>query len=264
MPILTDTSDVGTLFNSNQTIRIAFPEDLTSEEIGHWMNISAYRPGTYDKADFTASLFIPGGGQNTLSYTSKYDYVDVMMARVASGVLGIGSFVNAFNAVMNMSGGAINPKVEVLFRNAQLRQFQFVFLFAPMSETESKSMKEIIKNLRAHAAPELQFPSGGESDPQRGYVGSVGAQSEYLISGLNFKTPSEFIIKFYRREGNKPAENDALPRIGRCVIEHIDVNYTPQGEFSTFSNGHPVSAMLTVVFRELRIIDKKNIMDGNY
>lgn len=246
---------------TNQTERVSFPEDLTSDQIGHWMNISAYRPGRMTTSSSVASLFIPGGGQNTLSYTSKYDYADTMLSKVTSSFLGIGPFVAGLNAVMNMSGGAINPKVEVLFRNVQLRNFQFVFLFSPMSEKESMNMYKIIKMLRYHAAPEI---IGGKNDPQAGYVGSLSEQSTYLSTGGSFETPSEFVIKFWRKNGNRFVENDTLPRIGRCVIEHIDVNYTPQGEFSTFSNGHPVSAMLTVVFRELRIIDKRNILEDNY
>jgi hypothetical protein len=246
---------------SNVIQRVSFPEDLTTDQIGHWMNISAYRPGMATASD-TVSLFVPGGGQNTLTYETKYDYADVMLTRVASGVAGIGPFVSALNAGMNMFGGTgINPKVEVLFRNVELRKFQYVFLFSPMSEKESLNMYKIIKMLRCHSAPEL---NGGESDPQDSYIGSFGAQYNYLTSGLVWKTPSEFIIKFWRKNGNRYVENDTIPKIGRCVMEHIDVNYTPQGEFSTFSNGHPVSAMLTMVFRELRIIDRKNILDGNY
>jgi hypothetical protein len=59
-------------------------------------------------------------------------------------------------------------------------------------------------------------------------------------------------------------ENDNIPRIGRCIIEGIDVNYTPQGEWSTFYDGQPTTLMLSMTFKEMRVIDRQNISEGGY
>ena len=231
--------------------RLVFPENLMDQQHMHWMNIQAF---DQDTPRDTVSLFIPAGNQNgSLAWEHAHDYSDPKLARLAPGFLGIGAGGTG-GTIVGMMGGAINPKVEVLYRNTDLRRFQFNFLFAPVSEYESRVMKDIIMLLRYHSAPDLI----GESDPSQGYTGA--RQSSYLTSGGLFKSPSEFLIKFYYNN----RENTAIPRIGRSIIERIDVNYTPLGEFSTFSNGHPVSAMLTVVFRELRLIDKSNIIDGGY
>lgn len=237
--------------------RLAFPQDLQDPTQGHWMNIQAFESGT-STATSVITLFVPGGGQNgQLVWESKYDYAETLLTKATAGVLGVGGVVSALNTVGQMAGGVINPKVEVLFRNVQLRQYQFVFLFAPTSQKESEDMKQIIQLLRFHSAPEII----GESDPSQSYIGT--SQFNYLSTSGLMLSPSEFVIDFYHRDENgnfRPT--DALPKIARCVIEHIDVNYAPQGQFSTFSNGHPVSAMLTVVFREMRIIGKNSIING--
>ena len=237
---------------------LSFPENIgtAAEQVQHWMHIRAFAAGATNN-ETTVTLFVPGGPQNgSLSWKTVNDYAEVAMTKAGANILGIGGVVATLNlGAQTLAGGAINPKVEVLFRTSQLRQFQFNFMFAPVSQQESESMEEIIKTLRAAAAPELDG-----NDPAEAYVGGLKSQYNYLFSGLYMEAPSEFLINFYFNG----EENKHLPKSGRSVIERIDVDYTPQGEFSTFSNGYPVSAMLTVVFREIRIIDKRSIMDKGY
>lgn len=230
--------------------RIWFPENLTDPQHLHWMNINCFEQDSYKD---TITLFVPGGGQNgSMSWEHAHDYTDPKLARIAAGLLGIGA--GGAGVLPGMMGAAINPKVEVLYRNTDLRKFQFNFLFAPTSQKESDSMEAIVQKLRYHSAPKIK---GGYSDPNIGYK-NIQGQFDYLRTGWVLDAPSEFTIDFYFNG----RENMHLPKIGRSIIERIDVNYTPLGEFSSFSNGHPVSAMLTIVFRELRIIDKQNIERG--
>lgn len=136
-----------------------------------------------------------------------------------------------------LMGYPINPRVEVLFSTTPQRQFAFEFLMAPKNETESRTMKAIIDTLRFHSAAEL---------------------------GVNFGVlpvfipPAQFDITFY----DKGRENTNIPRINTCVIERIEVDYAPTGVYSTFRNGHPVAARLSVAFREVEILHKARIAQG--
>lgn len=238
--------------------RLVFPGDMGTNDgqTQHWMHIRAF-PSGQSYAQQTITLFIPGGPQNSpLVWESVNDYAEVAMTKLGPNVIGIGNF-----AAQTLAGGAINPKVEVLFRTTNLRNFTFNFLFAPTSLKEANEMEAVIKALRYHAAPELI----GGNDPSESYTntgGSIGqgfgAQLNYGRSGLYMQAPSEFIVDFYY----KGQRNTHLPKMARSVITKIDVNYAPQGEFSTFTTGHPVSAMLTVSFTEMRLIDRNNIKDG--
>ena len=107
---------------------------------------------------------------------------------------------------------------------------------APSSEHESESMKKIITNLRAYAAPKLE---GG-------------------TLGMTFKSPCLFQIKFFHQK----QENLNIPKIRACVLTDITVDYTPSGEWSTFRNGHPVSVRLALSFKEMEIIHRQFINDG--
>ena len=139
----------------------------------------------------------------------------------------------------------INPAVEILFANTLVRQFTLEVLMAPRNEQESINMKSIIKTLRFHGAPEL---SEAFNLPA---IGPVGA-------GVFWIPPAEFDITFF----NKGVENMNILRINTCVLERIEVDYAPTGVYSTFRNGHPVAARLSMGFRELEPNHKKRILQG--
>lgn len=129
----------------------------------------------------------------------------------------------------------INPAVEILFANTLVRQFTIEVLMAPRNEQESINMKSIIKTLRFHGAPEI-------SD----------------VLSLFWIPPAEFDITFF----NKGVENQNILRINTCVLERIEVDYAPTGVYSTFRNGHPVAARLSMGFRELEPVHKKRVLQG--
>jgi hypothetical protein len=135
----------------------------------------------------------------------------------------------------------INPAIEILFSNTLVRQFTLEVMMAPRNEQESLNMKAIIKTLRFHAAPEI-----------------AGEQFLGFGAGLFWIPPAEFDITFF----NKGVENMNILRINTCVLERIEVDYAPTGVYSTFRNGHPVAARLSLGFRELEANHKKRILQG--
>jgi hypothetical protein len=218
----------------------SFPEDLGAEYMGHWMTIKFFDDeyGTPTGVAtsgpttpvFSAALFMPSatGGGSTPIYTDVHEYADIKLTNVVTNnLLGV-SGTNA----LAMMRRAINPGVQVLYRSTALRTFQFGFLFAPRSEKESQKMEKIIYYIRRNAAPVNQ--------------------------GLTFKTPAEAEIKFWFNG----QENRHVPKLKRCVVTNIETNYSPQGEWSTFTNGYPVSCLFTFTVREMEIIDRNYIDQG--
>ena len=153
-----------------------------------------------------------------------------------------GQLVSTASKIMQ---SPINPAVEILFSNTLVRQFTLEVMMAPRNEKESISMKDIIKTLRFHAAPEI---AGAMNVPGFGAVGA----------GLFWIPPAEFDITFF----NKGVENMNILRMNTCVLERIEVDYSPTGVYSTFRNGHPVAARLSLGLRELEPIHKKRILQG--
>ena len=169
---------------------------------------------------------------------------------LVAGAVG-GSLFNAIGSqagrISSIMGSPINPRVEVLFAHTPQRQFTMELLMAPKNEKESLAMKKIIQTLRYHAAAELDN-SFALTIP--GDNGSIGIPL--------FIPPSEFDITFF----NKGVENENMPRINTCVMERIEVDYAPTGIYSTFRNGHPVTARLSMAFRETEILHKERVLQG--
>lgn len=234
----------------------AFPEDLGSSYYGHFMTMTAIvgdgaivtptGPISPDvtqpnRSVYSVAIFIPSAESGSgIVYEQKNEYTDIKVTNLAGKMIGAFSRGSAGEDIgsnlMSYLGHPINPGVEVLYRSTELREFQFYFLMSPQTEKESIAMQNIIKKLRMFAAPALNNST----------------------NGILFNTPAEFEIKFY----NKGQENNNIPKIRRCVLTDIFVDYTPQGEWSTFRNGHPVTAKLGLSFKEMEIIHRDFIEAG--
>lgn len=138
-------------------------------------------------------------------------------------------------AASAITGLAANPKKEQLFKNVDFRTFNFEYQFAPRSEEESRSVKEIIKLFKLHMHPEFKDSAG-----------------------FLFLYPSEFEIVYYQGD----SENMNLPRHTSSVLVDMSVNYTPQGMFNTFNDGASTLITLNLTFKELAILTKAEILDG--
>lgn len=146
---------------------------------------------------------------------------------------GAGEVAGVATSIM---GNPINPAVEILFANRPQRQFAFELLCAPRNQYESESLYTIIRQLRFHAAPELNPAT----------------------AGITWIPPATFDVMFF----DKGVENPYILRINTCVMERIEVDYAPTGIYSTFRNGHPVAIRISMAFRELEPIHKQRVLQG--
>lgn len=257
-----------------------FPADLGTYQQGHFMKIKVYptNPPSQTKIgesnntqlSDTINLFVPGGGINgSLTWAMVHEYDDVKLTRLGAGTLGAvtrfipgGDLLAAAGAAAVQTGlgaarvagmGTINPKIDVLYGNSDLRNYQWTFFLAPQSSKENEEMHNIVKTLRKYSAPALTGPEG---------MNGASGQGSQLKSGLWFIPPAEFDISFYSIQNGRATPNKYLPKIGRGVITSITVDMIQQGEFSTFVDGAPTSVQLTIGFREMRIISQADIDNG--
>lgn len=130
------------------------------------------------------------------------------------------------------AGIATNPKKEQAFKNVDFRTFSFDYQFAPRSESEAQNVLNIIRAFKYHMHPEFK------------------SANEFL-----YLYPSEFDITYYKGEN----ENLNIHRHTSCVLTEMNVNYTPNGVFTTFPNGMPTQIAVTLTFRELMLLSKETI-----
>ena len=148
-------------------------------------------------------------------------------------------FENAEAAYDKAKGQAFNPQMEVVFKSVPFRTFEFPFEFAPKNPAEKDSMHKIINMFKFHMLPEYQGTTKGF-----------------------FNVPSEFQITYMYRE----ERNTYIPRISRCVLNNMVVDYAPEGVVSTFipdEQGAPTTyGTMTLSFTETEIMTKERIADG--
>lgn len=213
-------------------------------------SIALYMPGSqmiyngrnaYEEISLTAL-----GGQLLTGVLSKglgaaYGLATQNFNNYLTGMAGVGQLLNTAGEVVSgtaqLAGMPINPRVEVLFATTPLRDFQFEFLMVPRNEEEAKTISEIVRTLRFHAAPEISNAT----------------------FGFTYIPPAEFDITFYHRG----VENMKIPRINTCVLLECEVDYAPNlGIWQTYRDGSPLATRLRLVFKEIEVVHKTRVLQG--
>ena len=276
---------------------VQYPLDLGSNELGHYILFESgfitYKPqadGFLDKSSkignskkITAktpsgsittsgiALYMPAGIK--VSYNQSYDTdtetglagqaeatlsavggAESNKAKVEAALQGIiggtatkakeilGEFVSLAGAgdpvrfSAKRAGVAVNPRNEAFYNSPQQRTFSFTFDFWPRSPEEAEAVTQIISIFKYNSAP--------------------GFKEETL--GALFVTPNYWRISYMFNDG----ENPHLNKIGACYCTDVEVDYSPDGQWTTFKTGQPVHTKLTVNMLEDRIITKQDIEAG--
>ena len=136
-------------------------------------------------------------------------------------------------------GDVVNPNAELVFKTVPFRTFNFPFEFAPKNRKEKDDVQKILSMFKFHMMPELG-----------------GAAAGYLSA------PSEFQITYMYREG----PNTYIPQISRCALTDMNVDYSPEGVFTTFKGdvrgAAPVLTKMELSFTEMEIMTKETIAAG--
>ena len=134
------------------------------------------------------------------------------------------------------AGVAVNPRSEAFYNSPNQRTFSFTFDFWPRSMEEAVAVEKIVAIFKYNSAPGFKA----------GTLGSV------------FTTPNYWKISYMFNS----TENTALNMIGACYCTDVDVDYSPDGQWTTFGDGKPVHTRMTVNMLEDRIITKQDIEQG--
>ena len=180
------------------------------------------------KANIALSTIFNGG-------KGLSEAVEEMMKQIQNNGSALGTAIGvAFAAAASGTGGQlltrstgaiVNPNLELLFKGPTLRPFSFAFKLSARSDDEAKEIRKIIRFFKQGSAP-ITTPSN-----------------------LFLKSPHTFKIQYLLR-----GENNDHPFIGQikeCALTSFSVDYTPEGNYATFSDGAMVSYQITMSFQEL-------------
>jgi len=125
------------------------------------------------------------------------------------------------------TGKVLNPNLELLFQGPKLRQFNYAYRFTPREDKEAKRIRQIIKFFKKNMAPKR------------------------MSGNLFLKTPNVFKLKYIFKNGQ---QHPYLNKIKVCALQSFDIQYTPDGSYSTYDDGSMTSYDVRLGFGELNPI----------
>ena len=229
-------------------------ENLTHKHTGS--SIILYTPtqvkyeykATYEQAETKNLALLRDTGKNLFANIQAFvggtegtgdllaslaDAGKVLGRQVLQGALEV-TFPGASGFFTKLTGRALNPRMELAFQNVPFRNFQFEFDFAPKNIKEVESVNKIMQLFKFHMLPDV-------------------SNEKYMI------TPSEFQISYFYRD----KKNDYMPKISRCVLTDMSLDYAPEGVYHTFKadeiGAMPIITKMTLSFTETEVMTKQTI-----
>lgn len=145
--------------------------------------------------------------------------VATSLAGAAAGTKGL---------LTRITGGIVNPNMELLFTGPQLRTFQLNFSLSSREPKESNNIRNIIRFFKQ------------------------GMSVKRSTTDLFLQSPHTFQIKYiYGKSGD---DHPWINRIKECALTACTVNYTPAGSYATFIDGAMTSYEIGLQFSELEAI----------
>ena len=163
-------------------------------------------------------------------------YIGATLVSKAMNVIpGMGGGVTANDILASTRGEILNPNTEVLYQGPDLRNFSMNFKMVARNKTESDNILQICRTFKRASLPEGKNKATNLIDVPK-------------------------MVKVRFKQGSK--ENAWISKYKLAAIGNVDVNYTPDGSWSTYSTGAPVAVTLQVQFMELKLVYSEDIADG--
>ena len=261
---------VNVLEPNGANIMLPIPQDVGHEVVQQWQ-------GKQWSATGRAATAALGAGQLSDAKSMLSDVagwgtaIQTSLTQMALNVLpGVGGNIS-FNDLTGATRGiVINPNAELMYDSPEMREIGMVFKMVPRTPDESKIIRRICQAFRQHSMP---MYGGAESETEFDKVwGDWDAESKNKAGGtwngtqLEFGAMNNFIrvpdlCKFTFMHGN--TVHPYLVQFKPCAISKVEVTYTPDGTFSTYSDGAPTAVELRLNFMETKVVFSEEVnLDG--
>ena len=156
---------------------------------------------------------------------------------IVGAAVGIGQ-----QALQRGEGMVVNPNMELLFGGPTLRNFGFTFKLSPRSKKEAETVIKIMRFFKQGMAV-------------------IRSQSQYFL-----KAPHTFKLEYIKKTTRDSQEvHPYLNRFKECALSSCTVQYTPDGNYNTYSDGVMTSYSMQLGFNELEPVfnDDYSKLDGD-
>lgn len=148
-------------------------------------------------------------------------------------ILALTQFGVPVETILSRTAGVIpNDNLELLFGGPALRSFSVSYRLTARSKNEAVMIKKIIRFFKQTMSP-------------RKRSGAAGLQSVFL------GTPNVYSIRFLTSNGK---DIEGISRFKTCALTNFQTDYVPDGQWTAYDLGQPVSTRITLAFTELEPI----------
>ena len=232
----------GELGPSIGSVVLPIPSGISDQNKADWGS-SSMTALDVAKVDIAKTAIFDGLSQGVDKFSSYIDKIKKNPGATADAVgtslVAAAAGVQGQELLSRTTGQVLNPNMELLFKGPSLRPFSFKFKLSPRDKEEAN---EVIKIMRF-------FKQGGAPIRSK--------------SNLFLKSPHIFRIK-YVKMGENGELHRGLNAFKTCALQSFGVNYTPTGNYATYSDGVMVSYDITMSFSEITPIfnDDYNMDDS--
>ena len=131
------------------------------------------------------------------------------------------------NLITRTTGAILNPNLDLPFQAPTLRPFNFNFSLSPRDPKEAETVMKIIRFFKQGMSP-------------------IRSKSNLFL-----KSPHTFQLQYLLREGRRSREHPFINKFKECALQSFGVQYTPTGNYSTFSDGVMTQYNISMTFTEL-------------
>ena len=175
-------------------------------------------------------------------------------------------------------GRVFNPFKEQVFNSMAFRTHTFNFKLFSRSYEEAKEIRQIIDYFKIGATPRVTGTDNFDFNdaPEGQSIDGIFTNSDAKLAASNryFEVPDSFAIKFIRVNPYGTMEDNTESflhfKMHPSVITSINVNYTPDGQYTSFKKVeggkdlmvHVPAIDLTLTFAETKLITQFDTVRG--
>ena len=247
-----------TLDDAFPAIILPIPQDLSNEIQQVWQGKQFTAVGRAAIAGMAGAQFHYAADvvKNITGHATSA--LTAIQAGVLNSIPGVGGNIE-FNDVSGSTRGiVINPNAELMYDSPEMREVGMVFKMVPRNGSEADKIRQICQTFRRASLPSF---GGTEEDAKAFQRNSERNTSEtWDMSGEDNWIRVPHLCQFTFMKGHQP--HPFLTQFKPCAMSKIEVNYTPDGTYSTYIDGAPNAVEITLNFMETKVVFQEDVTTG--
>ena len=247
-----------------EDILLYMPPDISTSFAADWggKEVNNATAGGLAAASNIQSGDVKGLADNVMSgFTSLGALPQSTAARITKSIAqAAGSNLNMNDVLAGTTGTILNPNVEVLFGGPKLRNVSFVFKMAARNLSEAKTIHAICTAFKKNALPGFGATNRLQDSIAAGFTavatGLADDKSDNMGKHANFiEVPNLVMVKYMKGNTMHPY----LSQYKSCALTNVDINYTPDGVYSTSIDAYPTAVELRIGLVETKLVYSQEI-----